>query len=401
MRRAMPAALGAIFAIVPLFPSFIALTGVGFPGVSLLPRNATLAVLGFCALLAIYAIAMLVRYSQRGTQPLLIPLASVFGAGVLAGLAGFDPVAGTLFTGIGGLGIVWHASVMRFYSDRNAAVTIYWCFLLTGALASAVAVAMVATRIPAAQYAIAHGRATGTFVLPGELAGFLIVLLPIAYAIGVAGASRALRTIGWTTLGFGILALALTYSRAGWIGFAAALAFLIAARQRRTIGAAAVVAIAVIVVLLLFNAHHDPSEDYTRLSIWQAALQIANRFPLTGVGPFNFSRLYAVVRAPDGDPTAFHAHSLYLTFFVEFGIVGVVTVAWTIWRFAAELRRRIAAAPPAQALLALSITAGLVGVAVQGLFDTVSVVIFGLWMPTMALALAAAKGGEPSPTVER
>ena len=29
---------------------------------------------------------------------------------------------------------------------------------------------------------------------------------------------------------------------------------------------------------------------------------------------------------------------------------------------------------------------------VQGLIDTVSVVIFGLWMPTMALALAAARG---------
>ena len=168
------------------------------------------------------------------------------------------------------------------------------------------------------------------------------------------------------------------------------------------IGAAAIVGAAgIVVVLLLFNAHHDPSEDYTRLSIWQAALQIANRFPLTGVGPFNFSRLYAIARAPDGDATAFHAHSLYLTFFVEFGIVGLATVAWTLWRFAAELRRRIAAAAPAQAFLALGITAGLVGVAVQGLIDTVTVVIFGLWMPIMSLALAAARGGEPSPTIER
>ncbi|HXW76910.1 MAG TPA: hypothetical protein VEJ20_05820, partial [Candidatus Eremiobacteraceae bacterium] len=81
--------------------------------------------------------------------------------------------------------------------------------------------------------------------------------------------------------------------------------------------------------------------------------------------------------------------------------VGIATVAWTFYRFAGELRRRIAAAPSPQAFLALSVAAGLVGVAVQGLVDTVSVVIFGLWMPTMALALAAARGGEPSPTVER
>lgn len=402
MRRAMPLALGAIFAIAPLFPTFIALTGIGFPGISLLPLGATLTVLAFCALLAVYAIAMLVRYPERGAQPLLIPLLGVFAAGVLAGTVGFDPVAGTLFTGIGGLGIIWHASVMRFYSDRYAAVTIYWSFLLSGALAAATAIGMVVTRLPAAQYAISHGRATGTFILPGELAGYLIVLLPLAYALAAIGESRALRTLGWTTLAIGIVALALTFSRAGWMGFAAAVAFLIAARRRRAIGAAAIVGAAgVVVVLLLFNAHHDPSEDYTRISIWQAALQIANRFPLTGVGPFNFSRLYAIARAPDGDATAFHAHSLYLTFFVEFGIVGLATVAWTLWRFAVELRRRIAAATPAQAFLALSITAGLVGVAVQGLIDTVTVVIFGLWMPIMSLALAAARGGEPSPTIER
>jgi O-antigen ligase len=157
--------------------------------------------------------------------------------------------------------------------------------------------------------------------------------------------------------------------------------------------AAAIVVAGIAAVLLLFNAHHNPSEDYTRLSIWQAAMQIIDRFPLTGVGPFNFSRLYAVVRGPDADPTGFHAHSLYLTFFAEFGIVGVCSVAWLMWRFAVELRRRLASAPAAAAFLALSVTAGLVGVAVQGLIDTVSVVIFGLWMPTLGLALAAAGRG--------
>jgi len=49
-------------------------------------------------------------------------------------------------------------------------------------------------------------------------------------------------------------------------------------------------------------------------------------------------------------------------------------------------------ADPRERFLALSVTAGLVGIAVQGLIDTVSVVIFGLWMPTLGLALAAARG---------
>ena len=248
-----------------------------------------------------------------------------------------------LFTGIGGLGIIWHCSVVRFYSQRFAAVAIFSSFLLSGTLASALAIAMIVGRFPAALYAIAHGRATGTFILPGELAGYLIVFLPIAWTVGSVTRYRALRSIAWTAFAIGLIAIALTYSRAGWMGLAAAFAFLFAVRTRRA-GTAALLAIGgIVAVLLLFNAHHDPSEDYTRLSIWQAAMQIADRFPLTGVGPFNFSRLYALTRSPDADATAFHAHSLYLTFFVEFGIVGLSAVGWTVWRFAAELRRRIAA----------------------------------------------------------
>ena len=401
MRRAMPFALATIFAMPPLFPSFIALTAVGFPGLSLIPRGIAFALLGLCGLLAIYALATLARSRARGAQPLVLPLMTVFGAGVVAGALGFDPVAGLLFTGIGGLGVVWHCSVVRFYGDRYAAAAIYGAYIVSSLLAAIIAIAMIALRAPAAQYAVQHGRATGTFVLPGELAGFLIVLLPIAYALGRVAKMRWLRILSWSALGAGAVTLLLTFSRAGWMGCAAAFAFLFAARARNRAGAAALAAGAgTLAVLVLFNAHHDPSEDFTRISIWQAAVQIADRFPLTGVGPFNFSRLYAVTRAPDGDVTAFHAHSVYLTFLVEFGVAGVVAVAWTLWRFATELRRRVGGARTGDAFLALSVAAGLVGVAVQGLIDTVTVVISGLWMPMMGLALAAAKGADPPVTVD-
>ncbi|HZV76608.1 MAG TPA: O-antigen ligase family protein [Candidatus Babeliales bacterium] len=397
MRRAMPAALGLVFALVPLFPSFIALAGVQFPGISLLPQPLTLAVLAVCAWLAIYALLVLSRYPAKGSQPLLAPLLAIFGAGLVAGCLGFNPVAGLLFTGIGGLGIIWHCSIMRFYSDRYAALSVFAAYLASGTLAGAAAIAMAIARVPAAQYVAQHGRATGAFILPGELAGYFIVFLPIAYTLARSGVSPGLRVLARAGLLVGLAAIGLSYSRAGWIGGVAAFAFLFAVRARRGAAIAVVVAGA-LAVLVLFNAHHDPSEDYTRLSIWRAAVQIADRYPLTGVGPFNFSRVYPLVRAPDGDPSAFHAHSLYLTFLAEFGIVGASAVLWTMWRFATELRRRVATAPAPDALLALSVTAGLFGVAVQGLIDTVSVVIFGLWFPMLALALAAAKGGEPSPT---
>lgn len=399
MRRLMPAALGLITASLPLFPSFIALTGVAYPGVDLFGRPVIFAVLGMCCVLAVYAIAMLVRYPAKGAQPMLLPLATVVAAGFVAGMLGFDPGAGLLFTGIGALGVIWHCSVMRFYGDRGAATTLLSAYLVSGGAAAVAAILMVLTRHPAALYAIAHGRATGTFILPGELAGYLIVLIPIAYAVGVITNTTALRALSFAVLLASVVALAMTFSRAGWMGGAAAVALLIAARTRKPAIAAAVVAGGAVAIALLFNAHHDPSEDYTRLSIWQASVAIIDRFPLFGVGPFDFSRLYAVVRAPDGDATAFHAHSLYLTFFAELGLAGAVALGWAIARFVAELRRRLQVSAPPAALLACAVAAGLAGVAVQGLIDTVSVVIFGLWMPTMGLALAAARG-TPDPAFE-
>ena len=195
MRRFIPPGLALIYSALPLFPSFIALTGVAFPGVSLLPMPATLAVLGGCCVLAVYAIVMLARYPLRGARPLLLPLLSIFAAGLLAGCLGFDPRSGLLFTFIGGLGIVWHCSIMRFYGDRYAAPTLFCAYLLSGGIAAAVAIATVVLRVPPALYALQHGRATGTFILPGELAGYLIVLLPVAFAVArvasLPGNSRA------------------------------------------------------------------------------------------------------------------------------------------------------------------------------------------------------------------
>jgi putative inorganic carbon (HCO3(-)) transporter len=394
----MPFAFAGVYAALPLFPAFISLTSVAFPGVSVVPAPVVFAVLGLVVVLGIYASATLLRFPLPGSQPLLLPMLAWFGAAILSALLGFDPVRGLLFVGIFGLGILWHCSLVRFFGDRNVAGAIFWSYLLSGAIAAATAIAMVIARTPASLYAFQHGRATGTFVLPGELAAYLIVLLPIAYALSQIAQQRALRALAWATMAVGLIALCLTFSRAGWMGFAAAVAFLIAAQARRLKGrggaaAAIVVVVGASVVLLLFNSHHDPSEDYTRISIWRAAGQIIDRFPLTGVGPFNFPALYALVHVPDADATAFHAHSLYLTFFAELGIVGLAAFLWNVWSLSVALRARIALARPEAALLALAVTAGLVGVAVQGLVDTMSVVIFGLWMPTMGLALAAA--GEP------
>lgn len=393
MKRGMPMALAIVFFVVPLFPAFITLTSVSVPGVSLVPQPLAYTLLAIMGIAALYGMACL-TLAPREPVPMLKPLLLWLAATLLAGLLGFDPRGGLLFIAILGLSIVWHVSIYRFFPAPNVAKYIFWSFLVSGALAALAAIAMVILRLPVSQYTIGHGRAIGTFILPGELAGYLIIYLPLAYAITRVSRDRALRAVAWIGLAVGGAAFALTFSRTGWMGFATAVAFYATATQRIRRRYAALILIAGLAVdLVVFNAHHNPSENYTRLSIWEAGLEIVRRFPLTGVGPFDFARIYPLVRLPDGDATAFHAHSFLLTVFAETGVVGLCAVLYAWWRFAVAVRDGLRTAPPANAVLALAVVAGLVGTWVQGLIDTVSVVIFGLWFPAMALALACLRYG--------
>lgn len=393
LKKLMPAALALPFIVLPLFPPFITLTAVTIPGVSLVPRSFALGLLGAMAALAVYATIMLL---QRPVErpPTMLPLLAWIGASFLAALTGFDPMAGILFIGILGLSLLWHLVLLRYYAQPGVSRAIYWSFILSGGLASLAAIVMVIAREPADQYAIGHGRAIGTFILPGELAGYLIMFLPIAFAVARLARDARLRIAAWGAFAAGAGAFVLTFSRAGWIGLAATVTFYaITTGMIRRRYAPLILLAGLAVVLVLFNAHHNPAENYTRLSIWQAGIEIARRFPLTGVGPFDFARVYPLVRLPDGDAQAFHAHSFLLTIFAETGLAGCAAVLWAWWRFGVTLKNELRNAPRAHAAIALAVAAGLAGTWVQGLIDTVSVVIFGLWLPLMALALAAAAYG--------
>jgi O-antigen ligase/tetratricopeptide (TPR) repeat protein len=388
LTRGVPFALGVAFLSIPLFPAFITLIGTAVPGISLLPRAATLGLLFVALAIALYG-AVALAATRGEPLPTVLPLALFPTAAAAAALLGFDARRSALFIAILAGGVLWHALVLRFFRMPGVAPAIYRCFLISGAVAAAIAVAMVAAKTPAGIYTLGHGRAIGTFILPGELAGYLIVYIPFAFALAL-GEARDLRLLARTGLVVAAVAFALTFSRAGYAGMAAAIAFFVfMLHGRRGAGfVVALVAATIVALGVVFNAHHDPSENFTRLSIWQAALGMIERFPLTGVGPFEFGPIYELVRLPDGEPVAFHAHSFLLTVAAEMGLVGVAAVLFGWWRVIAAFRARLRPAGP-RSIVAVAIAAGLVGTWVQGLVDTVSVVIFALWFPFTALALAA------------
>jgi len=352
-----------------------------------------LAAMGVLALVA----GVLLLLVPRVEQPMLFPLLLWLAAALLAAALGFAPLYGVVFLAIFLLGIVWHIGINASYDEPGAPTILFGAMLAAASLAFAVAISAVLLHRPAAIYAAQHGRAVGSFILPGELAGYVLIVVPIALAVASLSLQPWLRALAAFAATGGVIALALSFSRTGWVaaGCAAIAYVLIVVRDRRMRRSLSfsIAGFTAFAVLLAFNAHHDPSENFTRLSIWQTALGIVRRFPLTGSGPFTFGMLYAHLRLPDGDAVAYHAHDLYLTLLAETGILGLLAMLVTWWRFGREWMRRFALAEPRARILSGAIVAGLIGTLVQGSIDTSTLVLFGLWLPTMALALASARYG--------
>lgn len=182
-------------------------------------------------------------------------------------------------------------------------------------------------------------RVASFFPHPNQLAGFLIVLVPVCVAlIGVfrtpsarfaAGAAAALSTV----------AVLLTYSRGALLALAA-LALVYAARK-----AASVAVVGAVVVAVAFApsgwedrvagiAETDRPEIATRIDFWDASLSMAESKPILGVGLNNFAEAYVGLEragrtflgggyfaAPET------AHNVYLNTLAEQGAVGLAALA--------------------------------------------------------------------------
>jgi putative inorganic carbon (hco3(-)) transporter len=254
---------------------------------------------------------------------------------------------------------------------------------------------MLAVRRPAIMYAVGHGRAISTFVVPGEFAGYLLFLIPVAIGVALVTHSRALRALGSCAAVLGVVALAATYSRAGWLGFAVGCAFFVYMQRRsRRLGVLlGVVLLIGLVTISVYNGHHNPSEYFTRLSIWRTGLRTVQLFPLTGVGPGAFRHIYPLLRPPDGEASAFHAHNYLLNAFAETGLVGIATLLALWWTFGRAMMRAVARADGPRRTLALAVLSGFVATLAQSSLDFIQVVILGCWIPFMALALGVAEHG--------
>jgi O-antigen ligase len=192
-------------------------------------------------------------------------------------------------------------------------------------------------------------RVASTLSHPNVAAIVLELTLPLAIAWWWSA-----RPVGWASrLALGgamvasLLALVLTFSRAGLLAALVALALMAAAslRQRCSRLAQRIGALALLVPLALaWTALADDGLDRrltagleesgatspARPVYWSAALAMTHDHPLLGVGPDNYRWEFAGYSGVDVDNLGVHAHNQALEALADTGVLGFAALAWLV-----------------------------------------------------------------------
>ena len=286
-----------------------------------------------------------------------------------------------------------------------------WAYLALGAAFTLVAmlglaavdkipgISDLAARLPAAGRLLL-GRPEG--VSPNEAAGMLVLFAPLALTLLVAPlpGHRPILALGQRTLlallaVFFAGALVLTQSRAGLLGFSAALAFLFVTSGRRVrllLGCLALFAVAGVWVVgparivagLLYPAPLSSGiagllggvSLNGRGEIWQRAFYGIGDFPLTGMGLGAFRQIMYTFYPLDLFGPSYdvaHAHNLYLQTALDLGLPGMAAFLLFLVAagFAVARLYRRAPAEGAARYWAAGLGAALFGHAIYSVFDAV------------------------------
>ncbi len=397
---AWPVALAPFaFAVLgPFLPLLIVFAGT-LPPTAPHPSRMLALLLGCAAAVAtlVSLVGLLLRGVRNFPTALWLPLCGILASQLIAIAWAIQPKVGifSLVTTLGGCIVLVAASDVL--GDRSTRHAFLACYLISGAIAALIACALSVMKLPPAMFAYEHGRASGTFLQPNELAGYLLFLIPIALAqVALPG---WLRVIGVAAAAAGVLGLLLSVSRAAIISLMLGLVFFVQKFGRRASLAyiiAAVVGLALLATVFR-DVAHDPSENASRLAVWAGALRIAQRFALTGVGPFGFHLVYPHFRLPEYSVNEVHAHSLPLQIIIEYGVLGFAASIWfTVVAIAecAKVKRSIDPADRERTLLFAALVCGFVASAAQNAIDVVTTFLLIVAWPMLGLTLALGKSTE-------
>jgi hypothetical protein len=251
-------------------------------------------------------------------------------------------------------------------------------------------------------------RATGTSIDPNSFGGMLAVVAALLAPQAVSRAPLVARRVAVVLLAVTVLALLATVSRGSLLGFAAALAVLGLARDRRllgwlVLGAVALVALAQVLPWTAAYIDHfqaglrlEDRATQMRAGEYRDALRLVSRYPVLGVG-FGGPRDVDLYRG---------VSMLYLIIAETMGLVGLAAFLGVL--LAAVVRLTAAwrsMAPTGLRAVVLGCLAAVVAALTSGLVDhyfftyphafALLWLVVGLGMST--IAVVQCEGAEPAP----
>jgi O-antigen ligase len=206
---------------------------------------------------------------------------------------------------------------------------------------------------------LGSGRlAFGGMFDPNDLAFFALAFLPLNLLFISRDNSLRVRLACMTSLGFGILLILLTGSRAGLLAFGLAAAILLLSKTCTVGGSQKVILVSMCIVFAsisqvnvnryktLFNVENDYNvvSETGRLAIWDIGLRAFLTHPLTGVGVNCFNEAVGRDRQARGlEIQSWQtAHNSIVQIGTETGIFGLVLfllMSLNVWRIYRRIRR--------------------------------------------------------------
>ena len=243
---------------------------------------------------------------------------------------------------------------------------------------------------------------------PGLSARFLIyhvsaALLVVITVSAVRNGEDLKRLCAGAAVCVGGMAMAMTYSRASWVGLAVAMAVFVFLWKPKLIPAFILLCVLAVPFLpttvlnrILTITNTADSSTSSRVSLYKAAIEVIRRSPLTGAG-LGTAATQTYIREFNlyHDKAPFvHSHNCYLEVWIQMGLLGVTgfvgSMRWNIKNAARAVRH---SGPSVGRTVAAAAASAMCGAMVCGLADFLwnyprVLVIF--WF-TFAMAIAGVK----------
>ena len=404
---------GRLFAWIAILAAalYIVLIGGGYPGLASLHAKVIIQV-SAVAILGTWLAVSIIRPSWRVTTPLLVPVLLASGAYVLSAVFSERPRL-SLEPTIGGLGFALaFLFLTRFFAapwfrSRVEMLIVSLTFVVAFAYIVQVVINWALWWIVVGGFALPPLRPSWaglSFGTPNIVAIFLLLAGPLSVAL--LGSKPKGARYAWLLGATVVVALLLTGTRSAYVaGVVASVLGIVVLRGRKIMGyvtgarpvlkpahrmAALLGAGAAGAVTLAFAPailhRFGQGGDSVRVDLWRTALTIFLEHPLTGSGPGTWVQL-KVAANPEGLPNRIfsNAHDLYVQAAAEVGLIGLVAAAVLLL---AVTRRLVLAHRQGGPLRVQSVAVamGVVGFAIQAIFDSLTNVPLVCLLLIVALA---------------